>query len=151
MVRQWDVERSERERDRVDRHDQFPSSFHDRGAYVVRFVQFHRTVLFPRLVLPVCLHTHTHTRTHTRLACLHVYLIYISLDLLLSSPVRRPPARPVYMRAHTHRRSRRLLWRRRRRHQRPTVVVVVVRSYNINTIHARILYKSGMARKTTHV
>lgn len=50
------------------------------------------------------------------------------------------------MRAHTHRRSRRLLWRRRR-HQRPTVVC----SYNIILlIHGRILYIKAEWREKRH-
>jgi len=137
VVRQWDAERNEwvRVSERVDRVT--TSSLPPSNERVCRSIcstppysPFSRDLSSPSVF------THAHTRTHIWRVCLHVYLI--SLDLL-SSPVRQPPARPVYSRTHTS--------------SEPAsfVAPTVVYSYIILLIHGRILYKSGMARKTTHV
>lgn len=115
------------------------------SAYVVRLVQFHRIVLFPRLVLPVYLrahtHTHTHMDTHTR------ERVFTRISYIVRSPLFSGPATISTTRicAHTHIVGAGVFC--------GAAVATNVRRWCVRMIliHARILYKSGMARKTTHV
>lgn len=114
------------------------------SAYVVRFVQFHCIVLFPRLVLPVYLRAHTHTpHTHTRAR----ERVFTRISYIVRSPLFSGPATASTTRicAHTHIVGAGVFC--------GAAVATNVRRWcvRIILIHARIFYKSGMARKTTHV
>lgn len=110
----------------MDRHDQFPSTFHWRVCRSICSIPPYSP--FPETCPP---RLSSHTYTYTTRVFTHIF--YIVRSPLFSGPASASTTR---MSAHTHRRSRRLLWRRRR-HQRPMVVC----SYNINITCSYIIIK----------